>query len=97
MTQLQCGGVIILTSCRYHSHICFTLKTNEYICTGNGTAGTAMALPVFEGGKWRSLSSNLCIRYRMPLRAVHCSLGHLHMTINECVSYTFLVVPNTKT
>ena len=29
MTHLLCGGVIMLTSCRYHSHISFT---DEYIC-----------------------------------------------------------------
>ena len=32
---------------------------------GNGTAGMAMAVPVFEGEKWRRLDSNLCVRYRM--------------------------------
>ena len=32
---------------------------------GNGTAGTAMAVPVFEGEKWRHLDSNLRVRYRM--------------------------------
>ena len=32
---------------------------------GNGTAGTAMAVPVFEGEKWRRFDSNLCVRYRM--------------------------------
>ena len=26
MTQLLCGGVMMLTSCRYHSHISFTLN-----------------------------------------------------------------------
>ena len=26
---------------------------------GNGTASTAMAVPVFEGEKWRCLDSNL--------------------------------------
>ena len=60
-------------------------------------AGTAMAVPVFEGEKWRRLGSKLRVHYRMPLRVVHCSLGHLHMTINERVSYMFLVVPNIKT
>ena len=30
---------------------------------GNGTAGMAMAVPVFEEEKWRRLDSNL--RYRM--------------------------------
>ena len=32
---------------------------------GNGTAGTAMAIPVFEGEKWRRLDSNLDLRYGM--------------------------------
>ena len=32
---------------------------------GNGTAGTAMAVPVFEGEKWRRLDSNFNLRYRM--------------------------------
>ena len=32
---------------------------------GNGTAGTAMAVPVFEGKKCRRLDSILRVRYRM--------------------------------
>ena len=32
---------------------------------GNGTAGTAIAILVFEGEKWRHLDFNLCVRYRM--------------------------------
>ena len=32
---------------------------------GKGTAGTAMAVPVFEGEKWRRLDSNLRVRYRV--------------------------------
>ena len=32
---------------------------------GNGTAGTAMAAPLFEGEKWRRLDFNLHMRYRM--------------------------------
>ena len=36
-----------------------------YRAGGNGTAGTAMAVPVFEGEKWRRLDSNLRVRYRM--------------------------------
>ena len=45
----------------------------------NGTAGTAMAIPVFEGEKnddaW--ILTYACI-IEWPLRAVHCSLGHLN-------------------
>ena len=43
---------------------------------GNGTAGTAMAVPVFEGEKWRRLDSNLTCDVH-PLRALHRSLGRL--------------------
>ena len=45
----------------------YTLDGKECIrAGGNGTAGTAMAVPVFEGKKWRRLDSNLaCMRYRM--------------------------------
>ena len=32
---------------------------------GNGTAGTAMAVLLFEGEKWRRLDSNLWVRYRV--------------------------------
>ena len=32
---------------------------------GNGTAGTAMAVPVLREKKWRCLDSNLRVRYRM--------------------------------
>ena len=39
---------------------------------GNGTAGTAMAVPVFEGEKWRRLDSNVI---ECPLRALRRSLG----------------------
>ena len=46
---------------------------------GNGTAGTAMAVPVFEGEKWHRLDSNITrvILIECPLRAFHCSLGRL--------------------
>ena len=37
---------------------------------GNGTAGTAMAVPVFEGEKWRRLGSNLRVRYGMASPSV---------------------------
>ena len=55
---------------------------SKYRAGGNGTAGTAMAVPVFEGEKWRRLDSNLRVRYRMglserPLRAVCRSFGRL--------------------
>ena len=44
---------------------------------GNGAAGTAMAVPVFEGEKWRRLDSNLTCVIECPLRALHRSLGCL--------------------
>ena len=44
---------------------------------GNGTAGTAMAEPVFEGEKWRRLDSNITCVIECPLRALRRSLGHL--------------------
>ena len=44
---------------------------------GNGTAGTAMAVPVFEGEKWRHLDSNLACVMECPLRALRRSLGQL--------------------
>ena len=39
----------------------------SYICVdrGNVTAGTAMAVPVFEEEKWRRLDSNLNLRCGM--------------------------------
>ena len=39
--------------------------------------GTAMAVPVFEGEKWRRLDSNLACVIEYPLRALHRSLGRL--------------------
>ena len=44
---------------------------------GNGTAGTAMAVPVFEGEKWRRLDSNLACVIECPLRALRRSLRRL--------------------
>ena len=44
---------------------------------GNGTAGTAMAVLVFEGEKWRRLDSNLACVMECPLRALRRSLGRL--------------------
>ena len=44
---------------------------------GNGTAGTAMAVPVFEGEKWRRLNSNLTCVIEYPLQALRRSLGRL--------------------
>ena len=43
----------------------------------NGTAGTAMAVPVFEGEKWRRLDSNLACIIECPLRAFRRSLERL--------------------
>ena len=45
--------------------------------SGNGTAGMAMAVPVFEGEKWRRLDSNLACVIECPLRALRRSLGRL--------------------
>ena len=46
-----------------------TLGMDNFDCHsragGNGMAGTAVAVPVFEGEKWRRLDSNLRVRYRM--------------------------------
>ena len=42
-----------------------------------GTAGTAMAVPVLEGEKWRRLDSNLACVIECPLRALRRSLGRL--------------------
>ena len=44
---------------------------------GNGTASTAMAVPVFEGEKWHHLDSNLACVIECPLRALRRSFGHL--------------------
>ena len=44
---------------------------------GNGTAGTATAVPVFEGEKWCRLDSNSACVIEWPLRAVRRSLGRL--------------------
>ena len=44
---------------------------------GNGTAGTAMAVPDLRQKKWRPLDSNLRVRYSLiewPLQAIHRSL-----------------------
>ena len=45
---------------------------------GKGTANTAMAVPVFEGEKWRCLHSNLCVRYRVASPSSSPSLRDLH-------------------
>ena len=47
----------------------------HYRAGGKGTAGTAMAVPVFEGGKMASLGFSCVIEW--PLRAVRRSLGDL--------------------
>ena len=44
---------------------------------GNGTAGTAMAVPVFEGEKWCRLDSNLTCVIECPLQALRRSLERL--------------------
>ena len=45
--------------------------------SGNGMAGTAMAVPVFEGEKWHRLDSNLTCIIECPLRVLRHSLGRL--------------------
>ena len=52
-------------------------KLAQFRAGGNGTAGTAMAVPVFEGEKWRHLDSNLACVIECPLRALRRSLGQL--------------------
>ena len=48
--------------------------------SGNGTAGTAMAVPVqIEGEKWRRLDSNLTCVIECPLQALCRSLGRLRV------------------
>ena len=56
-----------------------TNLVEKYNCRagGNGTAGTAMAVPAFEGEKWRRLDSNLACVIECPLRALRRSLGRL--------------------
>ena len=53
---LLCGGEL-------HDNLFLILRklssTLSYRAGGNGTAGMAMAVPVFEGEKWRRLDSNL--------------------------------------
>ena len=53
----------------YHSAIKgFVPSTQQQLlhrASGNGTAGMAMAVLVFEGEKWRHLDSNLPMRYIM--------------------------------
>ena len=44
---------------------------------GNGAAGTAMAIPVFEGAKMVCLDSKFACVIEWPLRVVHCSLERL--------------------
>ena len=53
------------------------MRQHENRAGGNGTAGTAMAVPVFEGEKWRRLDSNLTCVIECPLRALRRSLGRL--------------------
>ena len=50
---------------------------DDYRAGGNGTAGTAMAVPVFEGEKWRRLDSKWACVIECPLRALRRSLGRL--------------------
>ena len=47
-----------------------------FVCRAGGN-GTAMAVPVFEGEKWRRLDSNLTCVIEYPLRALRRSLGRL--------------------
>ena len=45
--------------------LCYSLVIALSRASGNGTAGTAMGVPVIEGEKMASLGSNLRVRYRM--------------------------------
>ena len=54
-----------------------TQLESESRAGGNGTAGTAMAVPVFEGEEWRRLDSNLACVIECLLRALRRSLGRL--------------------
>ena len=49
-----------------NSNTCFSKQMLD-VCRagGNGTTGTAMAVPVFEEEKWRCLDFNLHVHYRM--------------------------------
>ena len=55
MDQLMHASAILAKCKLYDSTIQF----------GNGTASMAMAVTVLEGGNWRRLDSNICMRYRM--------------------------------
>ena len=62
----------------YEHHIGKALHSAaNFRAGGNGTAGTAMAVPLFEGEKWRRLDSNLACVIECPLRAPRRSLGRL--------------------
>ena len=52
---------------------------------GNGTAGTAMAVPVFGGEKWRRLDSNLRVRYRMASSGIAKLRGHTQCVTRICL------------
>ena len=57
---------------------CNLLNTTSHSrAGGKGTAGMAMAVPVFEGEKWHRLDSNVCLRYRMASPSGRRSLGRL--------------------
>ena len=64
-----------------HMEVCACVHMGMCACVhragGNGTAGTAMAVPVFEGEKWCRLDSNLTCVIECPLRALRRSLGRL--------------------
>ena len=51
----------------YSSPFILSEKMGEVRAGDNGTAGTAMAVPVFEGEKWRRLDSNLACVIECPL------------------------------
>ena len=53
-----------------------TISVWEVKCRA-GTAGTAIAVPVFEEEKWRRFDSNLTCVIECPLRALRRSLGRL--------------------
>ena len=53
------------------------ISYSKFRAGGNGTASTAMAVPVFEREKWRCLDSNLTCVIECPLQALCHSLGRL--------------------
>ena len=61
-------------------HICqevITIRVCNFRAGGNGTAGTTMAIPVFEGENGVAWILTYACDTKWPLQAVCCSLGYL--------------------